>query len=172
MNEILARNLFFNRIKSTWVQVGKEICLQSHKLLSLLIKRKGIDYLNLDFNFNLKPIRTLSTRERKKSRFSNTFHFFREFLRLIKLLIDCHIKFYSGFIDFYQLSDGIHFLLTHIGKVTGIYRYKYKVMKQIKICKSIKKILYKKFYDFPVPLGPGFGFWAPVWKVWVFFLGG
>ncbi|MFN9903545.1 MAG: hypothetical protein ACK55Z_33180, partial [bacterium] len=31
---------------------------------------------------------------------------------------------------------------------------------------------YKKFYDFPVPLGPGFGFWAPVWKVWVFFLRG
>jgi len=172
LNEILTKNLFFNRIKSTWVHVGKEICLQSHKLLSLLIKRKGIDYLNLDFNFNLKPIRTLSTRERKKSRFSNTFHFFREFLRLMKLIIDCHIKFYSGFIDFYQLSDGIHFLLTNIGKVTGIYRYKYKIMKQIKICKSIKKILYKKFYDFPVPLGPGFGFWAPVWKVWVFFLRG
>ena len=172
LNEILTKNLFFQRIKSTWVNVGKEICLQSHKLLSMLIKRKGIEYLNLDFNFNLKPVRTLSTRERKKSRFSNTFHFFREFLRLMKLLIDCHIKFYSGFIDFYQLSDSIHFLLTHIGKVTGIYRYKYKIMKQIKMCKSIKKILYKKFYDFPVPLGPGFGFWAPVWKVWVFFLRG
>jgi len=170
--DIFKKNLYFNNIKATWIQTGTEICQQSYKLLSILIKRKGLNYLNLDFNFNLKPIRTLSTKERKKSRFSNTFHFFREFLRFIKLLIDCHLKFYSGFIDFFQLTDGIHFILTHIGKITGIYRYKYKIMKQIKICKSIKKIFYEKFYDFPVPKGPGFGFWAPVWKVWVFFLRG
>lgn len=170
--DVFKKNLYFNKTRTTWIQAGIEICSQSYKLLSILIKRKGLSYLNLDFNFNLKPIRTLSTKERKKSRFSNTFHFFREFLRFMKLLIDCHLKFYFGFIDFFQLSDGIHFILTHIGKITGIYRYKYKIMKQIKICKSIKKIFYEKFYEFPIPKGPGFGFWVPVWKVWIFFLRG
>ena len=166
------KNIHFDSIKSTWIQVGTEICLRSYELLSLLIKRKGLSYLNLDFNFNLKPIKTLTTKERKKSRFSNTFHFFREFLRFMKLLVDCHIKFYSGLIDFFELLDGVHFILTHIGKITGIYRYKYKIMKQIKICKAIKKIFYEKFYTFSVPTGPGFGCWPPVWKVWVYYLRG
>ena len=169
---ILKKNIHFNKVKSTWTQAGIEICSQSYKLMNILIKRKGLTYLNLDFNFNLKPIRTLSTKERKKSRFSNTFHFLREFLRFVKLIVDCHVKFYSGYIDFFQLLDGIHFILTHIGKITGIYRYKYKIMKQIKICKNIKKILYEKFYEYPVSKGPGFGFWSPVWKVWVFFIKG
>ena len=45
-------------------------------------------------------------------------------------------------------------------------------MKQIKICKAIKKIFYEKFYTFSVPTGPGFGCWPPVWKVWVYYLRG
>ena len=28
----------------------------------------------MDYNFNLKPVKTLTTKERKKSRFGNAFH--------------------------------------------------------------------------------------------------
>jgi hypothetical protein len=51
-------------------------------MLNLLIHRKNLNYLHLDYNFNLKPIKTLTTKERKKSRFGNAFHLTREILRL------------------------------------------------------------------------------------------
>ena len=41
---------------------------------------------------NLKPVKTLTTKERKKSRFGNAFHFYREILRLTKL-VDAHVQF-------------------------------------------------------------------------------
>ena len=47
-------------------------------MLNLLIHRKNLNYLHLDFNFNLKPVKTLTTKERKKSRFGNAFHLCRE----------------------------------------------------------------------------------------------
>lgn len=31
-------------------------------MLNLLIHRKGLTYLHLDYNFNLKPIKTLTTK--------------------------------------------------------------------------------------------------------------
>ncbi|KAJ1654026.1 Pre-mRNA-processing-splicing factor 8, partial [Dispira simplex] len=34
----------------------------------------SLNYLHLDYNFNLKPVKTLTTKERKKSRFGNAFH--------------------------------------------------------------------------------------------------
>jgi len=40
-------------------------------MLNLLIHRKNLNYLHLDYNFNLKPVKTLTTKERKKSRFGN-----------------------------------------------------------------------------------------------------
>lgn len=168
----LEKNSFFRKIDSSWTCFGIQICSQSHEMLNFLMGRKNLSFLNLDFNFNLKPTKTLSTKERKKSRFSNSFHLLREILRLTKLLIDSHLKFQSGAINLYQLSDAIHYIFTHVGHLTGIYRYKYKVMKQIKICKSIKRVLYEKFNQKTKKKGPGFGFWGPVWKIWIFFLRG
>ena len=38
-------------------------------------------HLRQDYNFNLKPVKTLTTKERKKSRFGNAFHLCREVRR-------------------------------------------------------------------------------------------
>ena len=38
-----------------------------------------------------EPIKTLTTKERKKSRFGNAFHLTREILRLTKLVVDSHV---------------------------------------------------------------------------------
>jgi hypothetical protein len=69
-------------------------------MLNLLIHRKNLNYLHLDYNFNLKPVKTLTTKERKKSRFGNAFHLCREILRLTKLVVDANVQYrcaaYSG----------------------------------------------------------------------------
>ena len=44
-----------------------QVCRQGYNMLNLLIHRKNLNYLHLDYNFNLKPVKTLTTKERKKS---------------------------------------------------------------------------------------------------------
>lgn len=53
-----------------------------------------------------------------------------------------------------------------------MYRYKYRLMRQIRVCKDLKHLIYYRFNTGPVGKGPGVGFWAPMWRVWLFFLRG
>ena len=71
---------------------GAQVCRQGYNMLNLLIHRKNLNYLHLDYNFNLKPVKTLTTKERKKSRFGNAFHLCREILRLTKLVVDANVQ--------------------------------------------------------------------------------
>ncbi|KAI5957199.1 PRP8 [Candida jiufengensis] len=162
---------FFQQTKIDWVEAGTQVCRQGFNMLNLLIHKRGLTYLHLDYNFNLKPTKTLTTKERKKSRFGNAFHLIREILRAIKIIVDSHIQYRLGNVDAYQLADGIHYILNHLGHLTGIYRYKYKVMHQIRQCKDFKHIVYQRFNKL-IGKGPGCGFWQPAWKVWIFFLRG
>ena len=90
-------------------------------MLNLLIHRKNLNYLHLDYNFNLKPVKTLTTnvwwvliriwlfiysllQERKKSRFGNAFHLCREILRLTKLIVDSVVQFRLGNVDSFQVN--------------------------------------------------------------------
>ena len=141
-------------------------------MLNLLIHRKNLNYLHLDYNFNLKPVKTLTTKERKKSRFGNAFHLCREILRLTKLVVDANIQFRLGNVDAFQLADGLQYIFSHVGQLTGMYRYKYRLMRQIMLCKDLKHLIYYRFNTGPVGKGPGCGFWAPMWRVWLFFLRG
>ena len=75
---------------------GLQVCRQGYNMLNLLIHRKNLNNLHLDYNFNLKPVKTLTTKERKKSRFGNAFHLCREILRLTKLVVDANVQFRSG----------------------------------------------------------------------------
>ena len=40
------------------------------------------------------------------------------------------------------------------------------------MCKDLKRLIYYRFNTGPVGKGPGVGFWAPGWRVWLFFLRG
>ncbi|KAI0795323.1 NUC071 domain-containing protein [Irpex lacteus] len=137
---------FFQTTKLDWVEAGLQVCRQGYNMLNLLIHRKNLNYLHLDYNMNLKPVKTLTTKERKKSRFGNAFHLCREILRLTKLVVDAHVQYRLGNVDAFQLADALQYIFAHIGALTGMYRYKYK--------------------------GPGCGFWAPGWRVWLFFMRG
>ena len=99
----------------------------------------------LDYNFNLKPVKTLTTKERKKSRFGNAFHLCREILRLTKLVVDSHVQYRLNNVDAFQLADGLQYIFAHVGQLTGMYRYKYKLMKQIRMCKDLKHVIYYRF---------------------------
>ncbi|KAF2677316.1 PROCN-domain-containing protein [Lentithecium fluviatile CBS 122367] len=163
---------FFQQTKIDWVEAGLQVCRQGYNMLNLLIHRKNLTYLHLDFNFNLKPVKTLTTKERKKSRFGNAFHLMREILRLTKLIVDAQVQYRLGNIDAFQLADGILYAFNHVGQLTGMYRYKYKLMHQIRSCKDLKHLIYYRFNSGPVGKGPGCGFWAPAWRVWLFFMRG
>lgn len=163
---------FFQTTTIDWVEAGLHVCRQGHNMLNLLIHRKNLNYLHLDYNFNLKPVKTLTTKERKKSRFGNAFHLCREILRLTKLIVDSHVRYRLGDVDAFQLADGLQYIFAHVGQLTGMYRYKYRLMRQIRMCKDLKHVIYYRFNTGPVGKGPGVGFWAPGWRVWLFFLRG
>lgn len=163
---------FFQTTQLDWVEAGLQVCRQGYNMLNLLIHRKNLNYLHLDYNFNLKPVKTLTTKERKKSRFGNAFHLMREILRLTKLVVDSHVQYRLGNVDAFQLADGIQYIFSHVGQLTGMYRYKYRLMRQIRLCKDLKHLIYYRFNTGPVGKGPGCGFWAPGWRVWLFFLRG
>ena len=102
----------------------------------------------------------------------NAFHLVREIVRLTKLVVDAHVQFRLGNVDAYQLADGLQYAFHHVGQLTGMYRYKYRLMRQIRFCKDLKHLIYYRFNTGPVGKGPGVGFWAPSWRVWMFFLRG
>lgn len=97
---------FFQATKLDWVEVGLQVCRQGYNMLNLLIHRKNLNYLHLDYNFNLKPVKTLTTKERKKSRFGNAFHLCREILRLTKLVVDSYVQYRLGNVDAFQVRRG------------------------------------------------------------------
>ena len=163
---------FFQSTELDWVEVGLQVCRQGYNMLNLLIHRKNLNYLHLDYNFNLKPTKTLTTKERKKSRFGNAFHLTREILRLTKLVVDSHVQYRLGNVDAFQLADGLQYTFAHVGQLTGMYRYKYRLMRQVRMCKDLKHLIYYRFNTGPVGKGPGVGIWAPGWRVWLFFLRG
>ena len=48
-------------------------------------------------------------------------------------------------VDAFQLADGLQYMFAHVGQLTGMYRYKYKLMKQIRMCKDLKHVIYYRF---------------------------
>ena len=59
----------------------------------------------------------------------------REILRLTKLIVDANVQYRMGNMDAFQLADGLQYTFAHVGQLTGMYRYKYKLMRQIRMCK-------------------------------------
>ena len=47
------------------------------------------------------------------------------------------MQFRLGNGDAFQLADGLQYIFAHVGQLTGMYRYKYKLMRQIRMCKVL-----------------------------------
>lgn len=55
-----------------------------------------------------------------------------------------------GNADAFQLADALQYIFAHVGQLTGMYRYKYKLMRQIRMCKDLKHLIYYRFNTGPV----------------------
>lgn len=55
-----------------------------------------------------------------------------QILRLTKLVVDANVQFRLGNVDAFQLADGLQYAFSHVGQLTGMYRYKYKLMRQVR----------------------------------------
>lgn len=162
---------YFMSTTIDWVEAGLQIVMQGFNMCNLLVKRHRLNFLKLDYNFNLKAVKTLNTKERRKSRFGNGYHLLRELFKFTKLIVDCHVQYRIGQIDAFVLADALMYVFSHAGHLTGLYRYKYKLMHQIRECKDLKHMIYSKFNK-GIKSGPGAGFWGPLWRVWIFFMRG
>lgn len=119
------------------------MCRQGYNMLNLLIHRKNLNYLHLDYNFNLKPIKTLTTKERKKSRFGNAFHLCREILRLTKLIVDSHVQYRLGNVDCFQVNH----VLFRSSSSTSCCCYIFSDRSKIE-CLNVIDVLTKTIYCF------------------------
>ena len=45
------------------------------------------------------------------------------------------MQYRLGNVDAFQLADGLQYAFAHVGQLTGMYRYKYRLMRQIRMCK-------------------------------------
>jgi len=165
----LRQSGFFYRTSMDWLEVGIWLCDAARSMFLLLLRRKRFFFLSLDYNFQIVPLRTLTTKERKQSRFGNAFHLMREWMRMVKLIVDVHLRYRAGLgADAIQLADSITYIESHIGELTGLYRYKYRVMRQIHATKDLKHLMYQRFGW----SGPGKACWQPLWRQWVHLLRG
>lgn len=73
-----------------------------------------------------------------------------QILRLTKLIVDANVQFRLGNVDAFQLADGLQYTFSHVGQLTGMYRYKYKLMRQVRMCKDLKHLIYYRFNTGPV----------------------
>lgn len=62
-----------------------------------------------------------------------------------KMTFFYHTYINSRYIHIWQLADGLQYIFAHVGQLTGMYRYKYKLMRQIRMCKDLKHVIYYRF---------------------------
>ncbi|CAJ0602607.1 unnamed protein product [Cylicocyclus nassatus] len=95
-----------------WMEAGLHMLRLDYNMLNLLIHRENLYYLHLDYNF--KPVKTLTTKKRKRSRFGNALHLRREILRRTELVVDAHVQYRLNNVDAYQLADGLQYIFAHV----------------------------------------------------------
>ncbi|TBU09344.1 PROCN domain-containing protein, partial [Hamiltosporidium tvaerminnensis] len=137
----ILKTKYFHTTTLDWLEVSLSTLQQSKKILTNILRIKNISYLCIDNNFNIKPTRTLTTKERKKSRLGSSFHLLREILKLLKHVTDLFTLYRSNTITWLTLTCNIYYVFSHVGTLTGIYRYKYKAMRQIRRCKYLNAII-------------------------------
>ncbi|EPS92560.1 hypothetical protein FOMPIDRAFT_1137622, partial [Fomitopsis schrenkii] len=136
---------FFQTPRLDWVEAGMAAIYaesahssQGQLLWEQLLtcRVQNLNYLHLVYNMNLKPGKSLTTKDRKKSRPGNAYYLCREILRLTKLVVDAHVQFRLGNVDAFQLADALQCIFAHIRALTGMYRYKHKLMRQVRMTKD------------------------------------
>ncbi|TNJ26923.1 putative Splicing factor-like protein [Giardia muris] len=139
--EAISRSPMFSTERMEWLEACLLLLEQAHTAFQLVMHRKGITYLILDYNFELSATKTLSTKERKRSRFGKGFHLIRELARFLKYIVDVHVLYRSQLLAFSDFVASIYNLYATVGVSTGIYRYKYRLVRHIKQIKGYDTLI-------------------------------
>ena len=119
--------------------------------------------------------------------FGNVFHLCCKIMHLTKLFVNAHGQYCLINVNAFQLADALQCIFAHsISALTGMYRYKYKVGLLLfwlsseltwlavdetslhdKGSKTSDLLLFQYWCSWQ---GPGCGFWAPGWCIWLFFM--
>lgn len=138
-NEVL-HSPFFYETEIDWLEAALQLLRQGHVILSSVLFAKDLTFLYVDGNFNLKKSRDITTKERKRGRIGLTFHLNRELLKFLKCIVDAHVAFRSGMAHQHMFINTVYDVLTNVGTYTAAYRHKYRIMRQIKKCKCIRRV--------------------------------
>ncbi|KAL0266060.1 UNVERIFIED_CONTAM: hypothetical protein PYX00_011777 [Menopon gallinae] len=160
--ERLASSRYFLRTELDWLEAGYQVLCQGRDALTALLSRKKISYLYLDNSFNLVSKKPLKTKKRKKSRVGVSFHLTRELLKLLKMVLDLHYMFRTMRISRHELAGNLNHLFMNVGVLTGIYRYKYKSMKQIRAAGGLFTWRSRESASHT-----SCGVWGEPWRIWM-----
>ena len=168
----LKNSEYFQQTRMDWLEVGLQLVKQGYTMLTQVLNLKGLSFLRVNYNFDTQAINVLTTKERKKSRLGPSFLLLCELLKLTKFIVDLHVRYRRGEIDAFQLADGIHYVFSHLTKVTNLHKHKKKMERQAKQARNLKHLIYHRFNSGEVQKGPGTGFWAPAWRTCMGFMRG
>ncbi|KAF8498963.1 PROCN domain-containing protein [Russula emetica] len=140
---------FFQMTRLDRVEAGLQVCIHhTFRQKHIDLAFQNLNYLHLDYNMNLKPVKTLTMKERKKSHFGNAFHLCQEILHLTKLVVDAHVQFRLGNVDAFQLKNALQYIFARVD-AHGMYRYKCKLMRQDRMTKDLKHLIHYRFNTGP-----------------------
>lgn len=167
----LAGTKYFHSTKVDWVEAGLQLCEQGRTMLNLLLQRHNLEHFQVNHNFRLNSAVTITTKELKFEQ-KNAFQLCCGIFQSMKLVLDAHVKFRLGNVNAFQLVDALQSIFSHVGQLTDMSRYSSKVSQQIRMCKDLNHLNYQRFKHLIPMKSPGIGFWAPMWRVWLFFIRG
>lgn len=142
----------FESTRMEWLEAVRLLLAQGRNLLDLVLYRKRLSFAALDENFNLLFNRAITTKEKKRSRLGTSFHMLRELLKILKYLADAFTLYRHDRISHGDLCASLTAIFRNIGTLTEIYRYKYRLARQIKMCKK--------------KTGSIACLWIPEWRIW------
>ncbi|KAF8460966.1 NUC071 domain-containing protein [Russula ochroleuca] len=85
------------------------------------------------------------------------------------LYIDAHVQSRLGGVGTFQLGDALQYISMHVGTLTGIHHYKYKLIQQVQMTNNL---IYYHFNAGLICKDPAVSLWALGWHVWLFFMCG
>ncbi|KAI4290939.1 pre-mRNA-processing factor 8 [Pancytospora philotis] len=147
----LYKSEHFEKTEMEWTDAVLVALEQIRGLIRRLLYVKKLSYMSIDDNFNIYPNRALATKERKRSRLGLSVRLVADMAKLLKYVCDAFAEHRRGGMSAGDLCCSLKYIFCNVGILTGMYRYKYKIARQIKLAKQLPR---------------NDSVWAPQWRVW------
>ncbi|KAI5165529.1 pre-mRNA-processing factor 8 [Nematocida sp. AWRm78] len=150
-----------------WTKFARLYLSQGRRMLSYVIEERKLKYLQVSDVYTLDASRTLSTKDKKKSRLGQSFHVIQELFKFLARIVAIVEKKKKGEISQEESMKMLFKEFTHVGTTTAIYRYKYSTIRQISETSKMAKLLNVCTEKTKAPYNL---MWCEPWRVWALFL--